>query len=631
MKNNPNGSFQKIALVSTPWPLYNRPSIQIGTLKAYLRSQFPELQITAYHFYLKVSETIGYRQYNTLSERTWLAETVYAALLYPERIDNIEKLFYREAVGNKRARAVNFKTLVKQVKEVTKEFLGQVPWGDFGLAGFSISLCQLTASIYCIRQIKKWFPDLVIVVGGSLFEKDSISNLLEMFPEINIVVIGEGELPLSRLVQHLQTSQNLNKIPFIPGTFIQNSEGRSASSDFNQMTNLTRLIPPEYDDYFDLLKTFNSDKSFFPVLPIEVSRGCWWRRTRKNGKHSGCAFCNLNLQWNGYRSKAPLQVVSEIDHLTTKHRTLSVAFTDNLLPVKTSGTIFKKLGQLNKDLNMFGEIRASTPRRVLSDMRTAGMNEVQIGIESLSTRLLVKLNKGTTTIQNLEIMKNCEEFGITNSSNLILCFPGSDPEDVSETLRNIEFAFPFRPLKPVRFWLGLGSPVWQNPRGFGIRAVFNHPNYSVLFPPEVFKAVRFIIQAYQGDLVYQRKLWQPVKAKLRLWEKAYDELHKGPKNTPILSYRDGRDFLIVHQKLFKREPMIHRMEGTSRAIYLFCQRHRSIQSIIKRFSRVSGNRIRAFLKMMVDKKLMFEEDEKYLSLAVPVKSTGHLKNTPESQ
>jgi len=280
---------------------------------------------------------------------------------------------------------------------------------------------------------------------------------------------------------------------------------------------------------------------------------------------------------------------------------------------------------------MFGEIRASTPRRVLSDMRTAGMNEVQIGIESLSTRLLVKLNKGTTTIQNLEIMKNCEEFGITNSSNLILCFPGSDPEDVSETLRNIEFAFPFRPLKPVRFWLGLGSPVWQNPRGFGIRAVFNHPNYSVLFPPEVFKAVRFIIQAYQGDLVYQRKLWQPVKAKLRLWEKAYDELHKGPKNTPILSYRDGRDFLIVHQKLFKREPMIHRMEGTSRAIYLFCQRHRSIQSIIKRFSRVSGNRIRAFLKMMVDKKLMFEEDEKYLSLAVPVKSTGHLKNTPESQ
>ena len=274
MKNDSKGSFKKIALISSPWPIYNRPSIQIGTLKAYLRSQFPELKITAHHFYLKVSETIGYRRYKTISERTWRAEAVYAALLYPERIDRIEKLFYQKTVGNKRARAINFKTLIKQVKEVTKEFIEQVPWGDFGLVGFSISLCQLTASIYCILQIKKRFPDLVIVVGGSMFEKDSISNLFEMFPEIDVVVIGEGELPLSRLIHYLQTSQNLNKIPFIPGTLIQNSEDRSTSSDFNQMKSLTRLIPPDYDDYFDLLKTFNPDKSFFPVLPVEVSRGC---------------------------------------------------------------------------------------------------------------------------------------------------------------------------------------------------------------------------------------------------------------------------------------------------------------------------------------------------------------------
>ena len=92
------------------------------------------------------------------------------------------------------------------------------------------------------------------------------------------------------------------------------------------------------------------------------------------------------------------------------------------------------------------------------------------------------MNKGTTAIQNMEIMKNCEALGLRNSSNLIVHFPGSDETDVVETMQNIEFAMRFRPLKPVNFWLGLGSPVWQYPTQFRIRSISNHPHYHMLFP-----------------------------------------------------------------------------------------------------------------------------------------------------
>ena len=81
MKLNKTTPLQKVALISAPWPLYNRPSIQIGTLKANLIKKFPELKVDAHHFYLKVAEAVGYRRYQAISERTWLAETVYAALL----------------------------------------------------------------------------------------------------------------------------------------------------------------------------------------------------------------------------------------------------------------------------------------------------------------------------------------------------------------------------------------------------------------------------------------------------------------------------------------------------------------------------------------------------------------------
>jgi ribosomal peptide maturation radical SAM protein 1 len=584
-----------------------------------MRQNSPELKVHTLHIYLKVAESIGYKVYRAISERTWLAETVYAALLFPERTKGIQNLFYREVRGNHELRGIDFKALTSRVRQVSDGFIKSVDWKHCGLAGFSISLCQLTSALYFITRIKHAVPNLPVVVGGSMFSGDAVHGLLETFPEIDFVVNGEGELPLSQLVAHLGQPQTPEEIPPIPGVVTRETQKNKVPISFCQMESLSDLPAPDYDDYFHLLKAFGSEKTFFPTLPAEISRGCWWRKSSRPGKHKGCAFCNLNLQWDGYRSKGSQQVVSEIDRLTTRYRTLSVAFMDNLLPVRASEEIFGQLSQLNKDFRLFGEIRASTPRRVLKAMQAAGTREVQIGIEALSTRLLKKLKKGTTAIQNLEIMKHCEELGITNVSNLILQFPGSDKQDVEETLRNLEFASSFRPLRFVHFWLGLGSPVWQDPKAFGLQAVFNHPSYATIFPPAIFGLMRFMIQAYRGDLGYQRKLWQPVKKRVRAWKKAYAEIHKSPTSVPILSFRDGRDFLIIRQKRLHAEPLTHRLVGTSRAIYLFCQTHSSLVSILDRFPELTEDKALSFLKMMVDKKLMFEENRRYLSLAVSMR------------
>jgi hypothetical protein len=253
-------------------------------------------------------------------------------------------------------------------------------------------------------------------------------------------------------------------------------------------------------------------------------------------------------------------------------------------------------------------------------MRAAGLEAVQIGIEALSSNLLRKMAKGTTAIENLEIMKHCEELRIDNGSNLILHFPGSDESDVEETLRVLDFALPFQPLRPVRFWLGYGSPIWQSPRSFGIKAIVNHPNYTILFPKELADRMVFVVQAYRSNLVWQRKIWQPVRAKVKAWRAAYQALHCGPSRGPVLSFRDGRDFLVIHQRRQEGETLNHRLEGASREIYLYCQKRRTLQQIVSRFPGFGEDRIRPFLHMLVDKKLMFVEKQQVLSLAVPWRS-----------
>ena len=289
---------------------------------------------------------------------------------------------------------------------------------------------------------------------------------------------------------------------------------------------------------------------------------------------------------------------------------------DNLLPLKESKKIFEQLCETKKDYRFFGEIRADTPRHTLLTMKKAGVTEVQIGIEALSSRLLNRMNKGTTAIQNIEAMKNCEELGLINASNLILQFPGSDVDDVEETLHNLDFALAFRPMRAVTFWLGLGSPVWIDPGRFGIQSVFNHPNWAQLLADERYEKINFMIQSYRGDRIRQRKLWRTVADKIEEWNDIYAWLHRKPGSAPILSYRDGRDFLTIRQRRYRLETITHRVAGPSREIYLFCRRTRSLERILKRFPRITKQQMRSFLDMMVGKKLMFEENRKYLSLAV---------------
>ena len=82
----------RLALISMPWPLANRPSIQLGTLKSFITSKAAEVKTDCYHIYLEVGNLLGLKTYNDIAERTWVAESVYAYLLNPEKRPEIEDL-----------------------------------------------------------------------------------------------------------------------------------------------------------------------------------------------------------------------------------------------------------------------------------------------------------------------------------------------------------------------------------------------------------------------------------------------------------------------------------------------------------------------------------------------------------
>ena len=607
----------RMALLSTPWPLFNRPSIQLGALKAFVEKELPHVAVDTHHVYLNVAAALGYDLYGPISESTWLSESCYAALLYPERQDTLARFWRRRSAG---AVKEPFDEICRILKKVSDQILGDIHWHTYVLLGLTISLNQLTSALYFIQQIKRRRPDLKIVAGGSACSGDMGRSLLEVFPDIDFVISGEGEKPLVHVLKGLIETRGSDSPEPMAGLFSRDPERRAETASLSQEPDLDRLPVPDYREYFDRLNALPPPKRFFPKLPVEMSRGCWWRKPPSQGEPTGCAFCNLNIQWAGYRAKSHHNIIAQLRALSGGHQILSLSFMDNLLPAKSMDKLFRRIAKENKDYRLFAEIRATTRKEALAAMGAAGMAEVQVGIEALSTGLLKKMNKGTTAIQNLEIMKNCETPGLPRlTGNVILNFPGSDQNDVEETLKNLSFALPFRPLKGTPFWLGYGSPVWQNPKAFGIKKVRNHPFYARFFSPEVLKNLDLMIQGYHGGMRDQARLWRPVKQALEGWKTAYLSLHQNPKAGPILSYQDGGDFMIIRQRQFRSEAMTHRLRGTSRRIYLFCQENRSLSQIVGQFPDFGEEAILPFLNMMVDKKLMFKEGARYLSLAVPLR------------
>ncbi|HEJ83453.1 MAG TPA: hypothetical protein ENO25_02695, partial [Desulfobacteraceae bacterium] len=208
---------EQIALVSTPWPLFDRPSVQLGTLKAFLNERLPHIRVDACHVYLQIARDLGYPIYQAVSERSWIAETPYAALLYPDRMETIARFWKRKIRGDPRLAAKDFKDLCRRTEAASLAMIDAHRWDSCLFAGFSICLAQLTSSLYFIREIRRRAPRLPIVVGGSACAGDLGNSLLQAVPQIDYVIRGEGELPLLQLTRILLAGDHKTAFPDIPG------------------------------------------------------------------------------------------------------------------------------------------------------------------------------------------------------------------------------------------------------------------------------------------------------------------------------------------------------------------------------------------------------------------------------
>ncbi|HET9143511.1 MAG TPA: RiPP maturation radical SAM protein 1, partial [Actinophytocola sp.] len=199
-----------VVVVSMPFMHADRPSIQLGLLKAIGSAHgFP---VRTLHANLDFAARVGVDYYRLLAEQRgrlvgdWLfaveafgdaAPDPHGALL-TEFADELAEL-----AGPAGVRDRLLATREHDVPAYLDALVDGFPWHEVKVVGFSSTFQQNTASFALARRLKRRFPELVTVFGGANFDGEMGLELVRSVDCVDYAVVGEGDTAFPALLAGL--------------------------------------------------------------------------------------------------------------------------------------------------------------------------------------------------------------------------------------------------------------------------------------------------------------------------------------------------------------------------------------------------------------------------------------------
>jgi ribosomal peptide maturation radical SAM protein 1 len=479
-----------VLLLSLPWAPLLEPSLGLGILKAKLQEDGIACRVC--HLNIFLLKYLKEETYERVGSLTGLNDFMFSAGLDSEPLaaEQLEQL--RRLAGSTRkigptgqtpADPSPFVDYALRIRtEVIPKFLADcmrvIDESPATMVGFTCMYDQTIASLALARLIKEKYPEKLLVCGGYALEKPNGPQIIRCFPFIDVVAFGEGENKITALAE---ASVERSRLSEVPGIMYRTGAGeiRHVLPDSTPV-DLDRSPVPDYDDYFRDLDRLDADNQVEIVnetLPVESSRGCWW------GQVHHCTFCGIDDETMRYRFKSAGRVRFLLATLQQRYGKKYFRFSDYILPRQYYKTLLPELAAQPEKFELHWEMKANVKYEDVQLMKRAGVRGVQPGIESFSSPVLKKMAKGVSGIQNVLAIKLLMQEDITVHYNILLGFPGDEPDDYRDMCERIPLLYhlfsphSFAPVLTTRY-----APMQTDPRRFGItRPIVREPLYEMVF------------------------------------------------------------------------------------------------------------------------------------------------------
>ena len=605
----------RVSLICMPFAAANRPSIQIGLLKAIIDQA--GFNADTYHLNLELAAKLHLDNYSPLCEHRghMTGEWLFSIAAFGEKINLNDNTYFAafpdevkwiESIGKNS----NFFSQLRHdiIPSFIDECVTMVDWSYYDLIAFSSTFQQNVASLALASRIKEKFPEVKIAFGGANMEGGMGLEYARAFPFIDYVMVGEGDVLFPSLLNALA----LGKVPeSIPGLIARSLDRLHGGGQAQPIHNLDSLPTPNYEEYFERAKRLGLTQ-FISPLPFESSRGCWW------GQKSHCTFCGLNGFNMTYRSKSTQRVLRELSEMAVKYRINTFEAVDNILDVKYVENLFSEIQATKTDYQFFYEIKANLNHNQIRSLYLGGVRAVQPGIESLNSHILKLMRKGSTMLLNVRLLKWCQYYGINVAWNLLWGFPGEKEEDYLNQLKVLKLISHLSPPTGCgRIWMERFSPYFVKKDEFPIKDLRPEKSYNFAYP----LGVDLEKIAYFFDYTMEDTLPDSMHKETSQWIDLWKQ-NWGSNSQATLSYRRTLDALFIDDKRESEQGVSHAIYDSMALIYEYCgETMRSASQVFQHLELqgycCSNNEVVEALNFFCQSGVMLSENGQYLSLALP--------------
>ena len=309
-----------------------------------------------------------------------------------------------------------------------------------------------------IAEALKTADSRIRIVFGGAHACTMGAPLLDRFPAIDCLVLGEGEQTMLELLQ-----SGFRNLATIPGLAYRDAGGASCQSPPRELiVNLDDLPFPAYhllpgfpNKY--KLPLFSSPR--YPNTSIISSRGCPYQ----------CSYCDRSVFARGFRFNSPEYILEHVAMLQRDYGIRHVFFYDDLFTFDRKRVArfceLKAQMGLKVGYNCIARLE-HVDQELLGMLKSSGCWQVNFGIESGDPEILKKHRKfyGLDDVgRKLQLVK---DHGMRVKGLFMVGLPG---EDETAIRRTIEYALslPLDEINVTKFTPFPGAPVYKTLQQFG--------------------------------------------------------------------------------------------------------------------------------------------------------------------
>ena len=337
----------------------------------------------------------------------------------------------------------------------------------------------------------------------------------------HFIILGEGEQTLSELVDTIE--KDTPDFISIPGIAFIHNNAVIKTVKRTVMKDLDSLPLPAWDlvDITPYRKTWLKHAGYFS-MNVATTRGCPFK----------CNWCAKPIYGNRYNTRSPKHVVNELLMLREQFGFDHIWFCDDIFGLKpgwveefadlveAAGLKFRFKIQARVDLMI--------QENYIRSLARAGCENVWMGAESGSQKILDAMNKGTTVEQIYESTRLLKKNNIRPSFFIQFGYLGETRKDIEQTIKMINDLLPHDigvsvsyPLPGTAFFEKVKTQMREktNWTDSDELALMFQNTYTPAFYKQLHRYVHHEFRKQQGLDILRHAMRKPLSQGWREWKK----------------------------------------------------------------------------------------------------------------